>query len=403
MNLPELFNGIAVVIDDEIDNPEKNIKQIIDQLSDKKIPVVQYGSLPDIQAIIHMQNVSFLILDWQLFSMIPGIDTHGMQEQNDVDNIKFLIQFSKKCFCPIFIFTNESVDDIVLKLSEKGLYNEARPNRIFIKNKVDVVEVNLFREITKWMKSTPSMYVLKQWQYEYDKARSCFFNEFQSLNPYWPLVMWKTYKKDGVDQSMEIGDLLTRNLYVRMSPFYFDGSILGKQYPKIDKTELRLILQGEHYVKKEYLQKKDKQPGDLFKEEDSDVNPIYWLNIRARCDLVRSPNPDIYCLKGIIINESLINSDKGPRFLEGQFIEKINNVIIAFIDEGVIVEFLLSDLEVFKWNDKKENRIGRILPPYINKIQQKYAAYLERQGLPRIPKDVIDENKAELVEYMDSI
>ncbi|MDR2407606.1 MAG: hypothetical protein LBE13_05800 [Bacteroidales bacterium] len=338
--------------------------------------------------------MSFLILDWQLFSIMPGIDTHGLQEQNDSDNINFLIQFSKECFCPIFIFTNESVDDIVLKLSEKGLYNESGPNRIFIKNKVDVVEVDLFREITKWMKSTPFMYVLKQWQYEYDKARSCFFNEFQTLNPYWPLVMWKTYKNDGIDPSVEIGDLVTRNLYARMSPFHFDGSIFGKQYPGINKTELRLILQGERYVGKEYLQKDDKQPGDLFKEKDMDDNPIYWLNIRARCDLVRDSNPDLYCLKGTIIDESLINSDKGPKFLEGQFIERVDNAIIAFIDEGVIVEFLLHDLEKFKWNDKKENRIGRIFPPYINKIQQKYVAYLERQGLPRIPKDVINENKA---------
>jgi Zn-finger protein len=162
MGLAELFNGIAVIIDDEIDNQEKNIKQIIDQLNDKKIPVVKYTSLLDIQAIIHMQNISFLLLDWQLFSMSPDIDTSGMQEQNDADNIKFLIQFFKKCFCPIFIFTNESVEDIVLKLSEKGVYDEAKPNRIFIKNKADVVEVNLFREITKWMKSIPSMYVLKQ-------------------------------------------------------------------------------------------------------------------------------------------------------------------------------------------------------------------------------------------------
>jgi hypothetical protein len=33
--------------------------------------------------------------------------------------------------------------------------------------------------------------------------------------------MWKTYKNDGVDSSMEFGDLLTRNLYARMPPFRF--------------------------------------------------------------------------------------------------------------------------------------------------------------------------------------
>jgi hypothetical protein len=201
--------------------------------------------------------------------------------------------------------------------------------------------------------------------------------------------MRKTYKSDGVNPSVEIGDLLTRNLYARMSPFDFDGSILGKEYSKIDKTELRLILQGERYVKQEYLQKDDKQTGDLFKENDENGNPKYWLNIRAQCDLVRHSNPDVYCLKGAMIDISLINSDTGPKFQNGQFIERVDNVIIAFIDNGVIVEFLLHDLEKFRWKDKQENRVGRILPPYINKIQQKYATYLGRQGLSRIPEDVI--------------
>jgi hypothetical protein len=390
MNLDTLFNGVAIVIDDEINDPGRNIQQIIDQLRDKKTPVVLYDSLPDIQAVIHMQNISFLLLDWQLFSAVPGIASAGITEQNDADNILFLTQFFNKCFCPIFIFTNESVDDIIIKLSENGLYDQNKPNRIFIKNKAEVVQVNLFREITKWIKNTPSIYALKQWQYEHDKARTCLFNEFQNLNPYWPLIMWKTYKNDGVNPSMEIGDLLTRNLYARMSPFDFDGSILGKRYSRIDKTELRLILQGERYVKKEYLQENDKQTGDLFKENDINGNFIYWLNIRAQCDLLRDSNPDVYCLKGTIVDESLINSDRGPEFLKGQFIERVNNAIIAFIDEGSIVEFLLKDFEKFKWNDKKESRVGRILPPYINRIQQKYAAYLERQGLSRIPEGVID-------------
>jgi hypothetical protein len=391
MSLADLFNGIAVVIDDEINEPRKNIHQIIEQLRDKNIPVVQYDSLPDIQTVIHMKNVSFLLLDWQLFSTVPGIiipvDAE-IQKQNDDNNIKFLGEFFKQCFCPVFIFTDESVDDITLKLSEKGLYDESKPNKIFIKSKKEVIGESLFIEITKWLKNTPSMYVLKKWQYEYDKARNCFFNEFQCLNPHWPLVMRKTYKGDGVNPSMEIGDLLTKNLYARMSPFDFDGSILGRNYSGIDKTELRLILQGERYIKEEYLQKGDKQTGDLFKNMDTDDNPIYWVNIRAQCDLVRDSNPDLYCLKGTIVDESLLSSEKS-KFHNGQFIERVDNIIIAFIDNGLIVEFLLHDLEKFKWGDIKENRIGRILPPYINKIQQKYSSYLERQGFSRIPEETI--------------
>ena len=42
-----------------------------------------------------------------------------------------------------------------------------------------------------------------------------------------------------------------------------------------------------------------------------------------------------------------------------------------------------------QWNNIKDNRIGRLLPPYITRVQQKYAHYLQRQGLPRIPKQAI--------------
>lgn len=70
---------------------------------------------------------------------------------------------------------------------------------------------------------------------------------------------------------------------------------------------------------------------------------------------------------------------------EGEFIEKINHAIVPCIDNGKIIEFLFRDLKTKKWNSIKDNRIGRLLPPYINRIQQRYALYLHREGLPRTP------------------
>ena len=68
--------------------------------------------------------------------------------------------------------------------------------------------------------------------------------------------------------------------------------------------------------------------------------------------------------------------------------EKKNNCYVAFI-LGKIFCFSLRDIKTEKWKDIKDNRIGRLLPPYITKVQQKYAAYLQRQGLPRIPEEAI--------------
>lgn len=391
MSLHELFNGIAVIIDDEINDPKKNINKIIKQLTDRNIPLVKYESLPDIKIMDHLQDISFLLLDWQLFKKMPGIDIpKAVQDKYDIDNINFLREFSKKCFCPVFIFTNGDVDSIGVKLSSEGLYFNDKLNRIFIKHKSELTtDTNLFLEIEEWLSKTPSMYVLKKWQFEYGKAINGFFNDFQEYSPNWPLVMWKTYNNDGADESLEIGDLLIRNVSTRMSPFNFDKEILNKEYSGIAKKDLQSILQGERYIASKNLNSDDISPGDLFKEEGADGITRYFLNIRARCDLLRNNNPEIYCLRGREIDESKINNDENYKINNGQFVEKSNNAIIPFIDERCIIEFLFKDLKIMNWGTKKNFRIGRLLSPYINKIQQKYASYLERQGLSRIPEEAI--------------
>ena len=79
----------------------------------------------------------------------------------------------------------------------------------------------------------------------------------------------------------------------------------------------------------------------------------------------------------------------GIPFIDGQFIEKVNHSIIGCIDNGNIIEFLFKDLHIINWKSMKGKRIGRLLPPYITSIQQRYGLYLQRQGLPRIPDIVV--------------
>ncbi len=75
-------------------------------------------------------------------------------------------------------------------------------------------------------------------------------------------------------------------------------------------------------------------------------------------------------------------------FESGEFREKINCCYVAFV-QGNILHFNLKELNIMHWNDIKDKRIGRLLPPYITRVQQKYAHYLQRQGLPSIPKQAI--------------
>ena len=53
------------------------------------------------------------------------------------------------------------------------------------------------------------------------------------------------------------------------------------------------------------------------------------------------------------------------------------------------VQFDFRKFRVQKFSELKDQRIGRLLHPYLTRIQQRFGLYLQRQGLPRIPEAAI--------------
>ena len=395
----DLFTGIAVIIDDEIEDDKANINNLIKQIDKKRMPYIVYKELPEDEIINNLGGISFLLLDWLLQSKDImdakelGVSIPPAVKQSHVDaNIEFLKKIKDKYFFPVFIFTNEDKNTVISALQDNGLYIDGKPNSIFVKNKSELNgRKKLFTEIEKWAQNTLSIYVLKEWEKEYNNAKSQLFHDFHTFGPSWPKILWDNYKDDGANPSIELGDLITQNIHTRMAPFSFDDTILGKRGPKVQNDEVLKVLEGERFIKVDKLHEEDIATGDLFygkKNENGNGNEWYWLNVRAQCDLVRESNPKLYCLKG----RPLQKSKNGVHFIDGQFIEKVNHAIIGCINDGNIVEFLFKDLHIVKWNSMKEKRIGRLLPPYITSIQQRYGLYLQRQGLPRIPEIVVRGN-----------
>lgn len=410
MNVEELFKGIAVIIDDEIDDGNANINNILKQIKKKAIPCLTYTTLPSEDIVRSFHHLAFLLLDWRLVGgelasveVLDGIKIPDTLSKDKVaENIAFLKTLESICFCPIFIFSNENQEIIIEKLITEGFYSKDKPNRIFVKSKSDLTgKTNLFKEIETWIKQNPSIYVLKEWEKEYQRSKNQLFSDFQKLSPMWPKIMWETFDEDGVDKSLELGGLISRNLFTRMSPLKFSDEIMNKKGKKINKIDVRQVLEGERFLSKKYLHENEISTGDIFKEEYKDgeiVKYKYFLNIRAQCDLLRSDDMnqvELYCLKGRVIQEQNLNKKDGILFHSqlGQFVEKVNHAVIPFLDDGVIIEFLFRDLKILKWKDLKNKRIGRLLPPYINSILQRYALYSQRQGLPRVPKTIIFNKK----------
>ena len=411
MNIKKLFSGIAIIIDDNIKKEDSGDKilEIRDQLKENHISLLEYKDIPDDSEIPNFKNISFILLDWELFERPePGMPIDETPFINN--NIKFLKLIKKVGFTPVFIFSNQPPNSIIRKLSEEDLYNEDSNNYIFIKRKQDLLSKDndnlLLTEIEKWLKETPSMYVLKEWECSLDDAKRKLFWDFYEINHNWPAVLQKTLKGDGSDVNYELGNFIYKNISARTAQIPFDDDILNQEDDNISTEDIRKVLEAERFIKNDDLPGKP-CTGDLFECEVAEnglKKQGYYLNIRPECDIARDKKPELYLLECHILNEKRINSKKEDNvpYINGTLIEKVSNAYIPFIDDCKIIEVLFRNMKISKWKDKlkdkngeeigeisKETRIGRVLPPYITKVQQRYSSYLQRPGLPAIPEKAI--------------
>ena len=74
-------------------------------------------------------------------------------------------------------------------------------------------------------------------------------------------------------------------------------------------------------------------------------------------------------------------------FRKGAFLERNDKVIVGCVAGEQALQFDL-DICIKSFIDEKDKRIGRILPPYITRIQQKCAQNMIREGVIPIPKEL---------------
>ncbi|GAB2871863.1 hypothetical protein GCM10027093_04370 [Paraburkholderia jirisanensis] len=83
----------------------------------------------------------------------------------------------------------------------------------------------------------------------------------------------------------------------------------------------------------------------------------------------------------------------------GSFSERDDEAIVFAMLDGHSVSFKFKDVYQRKWTDLKDLRKGRLLSPFLTRIQQRYASYLQRPGLPKIPRSAMP---IELVEAAEA-
>ena len=126
-------------------------------------------------------------------------------------------------------------------------------------------------------------------------------------------------------------------------------------------------------------------------------NPIFAIPLRIEpcrpdCDcIVRDGgHPDeiqLYCIEGKKESEPRLRKQFDEKY--GHFTEGVSYAIAFSVVKGKSIRFRFQKLEVVKYGDLKSKRIGRLLHPYLTRIQQRYGLFLQRQGLPRIPVEAV--------------
>lgn len=390
MENENLFKGIGMVVDDHVYRGNDVINGIVKYLeNDNHLPLVKYEALPDKIESICFSNLSFLLLDWELNTLVDDdglpIQDATLKTQNARENVDFIKQVVDKVVIPIFIFSNEDVNSIKNTLSEYNIIDDDEKSPIFILSKSELFDNDkkciMFDKVNEWLKDTPSIYVTQKWKTAYLEAINGMALDMREASPFWPNLLWACYKKDGVNPSEEISSLINQNALSRIQPVEFDENILSCR-KACDEHILKSLFERQCFMRNEYLGGLS-STGDIYKWQQK-----YFLNIRPSCDCVgRDKKNKIYLIKGDKVKDKEIqNGLFNDKY--GNFNEQSNFVIVGPID-GFFFRFKFKDIVIEDFEEKKDKRIGRLLPPFITRVTQKYGLYIHRQGLPRLPKEVI--------------
>ncbi len=386
MDTKQLMAGIAVVIDDKLAPDaipdEDHIHNIVDWFEQEwALPFMKSASLP---AQTRWQNLlrgaSFVLLDWRLW----GSGGDELKERTITDIVKFL-RCAKKNLVPVFIFTNEDKNDVVIELPE-DIYEEPDSGRnfVFVGRKDELwsgVSVDV-ETLHGWIHGNASVYVMRTWEQALGLAKDELFNRMHARSVDWPRAFWKSYVDDNADPSAALTNLINDSLTGRMLMDGFEDEHLGGELGDVPDDELRGLIAEASFRLGELLPEDEVRSGDMYKLAGNK----YLLNLRPDCDCIPRNGEDvdeveIYCVKG----KGLRPNQLHEIFNNGHFEERVHESVVFAVAEGKSIMFNFKKLKVMKYADVKDRRMGRLLHPYVTRIQQRYSLYAQRQALPRIP------------------
>ncbi len=397
MNIEALFAGIGVVIDDKVfarneQNPD-HILSIVDLLENSyHFPLVKYSDLPSNEKLAMMGNISFLLLDWEFDTREEvfgegGLDVsigNRFKDANEKRVIEIVKEVSQNSLVPIFIFSNQSGETIIKALDKADV--DTTKTQIYVESKSALVgEGQLFAKIGQWVDVHSGVYVAKVWDNAFNKAKNQFFSTMCNNTSHWPKALFNAATEDSTEPGEEITQAISQNVISRMQPIEIDLEQIEKDTMTPSKEEILGIMKGQFFLDKGV---DSSMVGDFFKKKSGE----FYMNIRPTCDCIKGRKKSdgrIYLLRCSRLSDAQVARSYLQN--DGHFNETIGCAIVGPLYENKFYRVDFGKVEVAEVAEWKEKKVGRILPPIINHITERYSLYVQRQALPRIPKEIIPE------------
>lgn len=396
-SLDNFFKSTALIVDDEIvQNNKSKANKIKSAFEELGTCFLIYQDIPDEIFWDSFNNISFAILDWDLKKESDEIEGVVMGATLKEEKIQSLIMFIKhllkRYVIPVFIFSQQNTEMIIQALNNDEETKWAIDQKqLLIKSKNALTTKTVKRHLAKWYSSNPSVSLIKAVDKSITAAKSDLFYNMYKIGCKWPLALYQTILKDNpADIDEEINDFIISALIGRIENQPLEKDLFSKKY-KCKCDEISKI----YSLSKLFTYGIDKpnvaHTGDLYIHiDDSTGKKKYLINITANCN--------------IRYNEFLVLQGEVPESYEYNktigIVEKVNTCSIPFLDGNKYITFNLRKYKIIKCKSGGYNkmtppckdeyqRIGRLMYPYINILQNKFSQYVCRQGITRHPLEYL--------------
>ena len=407
----DLFVGPAVVVDDQVDHDDTAAYALVKELEEAHYPVIRRRVIPPDEEIAHWQAMSLIVLDWNLLGTIDiAQDGDDLDEGSSLlgvvlpdsltgdprtDSLRFVRKLIKDLYCPILIISNLNLEQIWERL-ENGLDEyeiQQLRARVLVQSKSQD-QGSLLERLGGWIEKHPAIYALKTWERGYERAKAALFGDFQQSAVEWPGILWKNSYKDGVNPNHDLTETIWRNLLHRFDPHLFRKDLILSTGCGESLNSVRRVLHQQAVIPAARLHDDVIMPGDFFFEEDAEgeqrhLPPTIDICLTPACDLVARKDKDdkirmLMLQASLVADNEFRSKEKIKRLLKSS--ESTTSVLLHhLVPEDAMYRVRFKHWRITTWGEVRERRRGRLLDPYVTLLQQRYALFSQRQGLPRLP------------------